>query len=60
MSNEKILNAINPSNILSKGYAMLQVNGKVISSKNNVEIGQLAQVKLNDGSLNVQIIDKGD
>ena len=60
VSNEKILNAINPLNILSKGYAMLQINGKVISSKNNVEIGQLAQVKLNDGSLNVQIIDKGD
>lgn len=60
VSNEKILKAINPSNILSKGYAMLQIEGKVISSKNSVKVGQLADVKLNDGSISVQIVGKGD
>ncbi len=60
VSNEKILKAINPSNILSKGYAMLQIDGKVISSKNSVKVGQLADVKLNDGSISVQIVGKGD
>ncbi len=50
--NSKLLDALNPNNILSRGYAFTEVDGKVISSKRDMDklsIGQEVLIHYEDG-----------
>lgn len=58
VADEKIINAYNPNNILKKGYAILQMDKKVISTVQELQVGQLADIVLSDGSINVEIKSK--
>lgn len=55
VASEKVLNALNPTIILAKGYSMLHVNGKVVSSIDDLEVGQKAKLMLKNGSADIEI-----
>lgn len=52
------LELLNPLNVLSKGYSLSSVNGKVIKSVNDVKENDLVDIRLIDG--NIKTIVKGE
>ncbi len=52
------LNALNPLNIMDKGFSLVQSSDKIVRSVNDVEIDDKLTVSLKDGKLNVKVVDK--
>ena len=53
------LDAMSPLKVLTRGYSMVQdMEGEVIRSVSQVEIGQRVDVKLSDGSFSATVMDK--
>ena len=46
------LELLNPLNVLSKGYSLSTVNGKVIKSVKDVKVNDEVNIKLIDGEIN--------
>lgn len=55
---EKILKIINPKNILSRGYGVVQKNGKRISSIEDVNIDDEISIRLQNGGINSRVLNK--
>ncbi|MDR1006067.1 MAG: exodeoxyribonuclease VII large subunit [Bacteroidales bacterium] len=51
----KYLHLLNPLNIISKGYSLTTINGKIIKSIHDVQTGDEIQTMLSDGSLHSQV-----
>ena len=49
------LDLLNPENILSKGYSVTLVNGKILKSINDVKPGDLVVTRLSDGKVNSRV-----
>jgi exodeoxyribonuclease VII large subunit len=54
------LQAMNPKNLLSKGYSILlsEKDGSVIKSTNDVDLGEKMRLLLSDGQIGVTVYDK--
>lgn len=65
-SSEKIarltqtLNALNPENVLQRGYAIVSAGGKAISQVDAVNVGQEITVLLQDGKLKADVVAKDE
>ena len=56
---KKSLNLINPQNILNKGYSIiLNEEGKLISSIDNVSIGEKISIQIKDGNIKANVSGK--
>lgn len=53
---ELIINSVDPEEIMSKGYAYLLKNNKLISSKKDVSKDDLVSIHLKDGSVTGKIV----
>ncbi len=54
---EVILNSLNPDNLMKKGYAIVSMDDKIISSAKMLSSGDSLIVKMYDGSINVNVSD---
>ncbi len=54
------LDALSPLKVLSRGFAVAQSDGKLISSVNSVEIGDRITLNLYDGTLDCTVNHKGE
>ena len=54
------LDALSPLKVLSRGYSVAEINGKVLKSVKNANIGDELTLKLSDGSLICTVDSKGD
>ena len=52
------LSALNPTNVLKRGYGYVSTNGGVVRSVNQVEVGQQVQIDLQDGKLHANVTRK--
>ena len=52
------LKLVNPLGILEKGYSLATINDKVIKSNNDVNVGDLINVKLNEGAIKAKVVEK--
>ncbi len=50
-----ILNAYNPKNVLSKGYALIYKENKILKNTKNLKINDNLDLVLNDGKLKVRV-----
>lgn len=50
------LDALSPLKVLSRGYSIAEVDGKVIKSVNDISNGDKFKLKLSDGTLNCQAV----
>ena len=56
---EHKLNALSPLKILERGYSILEdEEGKVITSVNDISIGQVVKTTLKDGKINLSVVSK--
>ncbi len=53
------LDALSPLKVLSRGYSVAEIDGRVISSVNSVNIGDDFTLKLSDGNLKCIVNSKG-
>ncbi len=56
----RIIEALNPNNLLAKGYTILRKDGKVVKSINVVSVGDEIKATLLDGELDLVLSSKGD
>lgn len=56
-SNEKLLNSLNPENILKRGFVIIKKEDKIISFKNQLKVNDNIQINFNDGNADA-VIDK--
>ena len=54
------LDALSPLKILSRGFSVVESNGKVITSTEVVEVGDSVTLTLSDGKLNCTVNSKGE
>ena len=52
------LKLVNPLGILEKGYSLATINDKVIKSSNDVNVGDLINVKLHEGAIKAKVVEK--
>ncbi len=54
------LDALSPLKVLSRGYSVAEINGKVLTTVNNANKGDKLTLKLSDGSLLCTVDSKGE
>ena len=54
------LDALSPLKVLSRGYSVAEIDGKVLTSVNNAKVGDKLTLKLSDGSLLCTVDSQGD
>jgi exodeoxyribonuclease VII large subunit len=52
---KKLVSALNPQNILKRGYAILKISGKIIKSAKGIEENQSVEITLYDSKLSATI-----
>lgn len=55
INSEKLLKALNPDNILSRGYAIVYAKGRALSLASSISIGQELDIKLINRELKVKV-----
>lgn len=55
---EKVVNLLNPLNLLKRGYSLTLVDGKIIKTINDIQEGQIIQSQFVDGTINSKVIIK--
>ena len=53
---EKVVNLLNPLNLLKRGYSLTFVDGKVLKSVENIQKGQRIQTQFVDGIVDSEVI----
>lgn len=54
-SHQVLLNAMNPSNVLKRGYALVRKNGKLVRSANSVKPGDNVYIQIADGQFGAEV-----
>jgi len=54
------LNSLSPTNVLLRGYSVVYKDDKIISSKNDLNIGDNVKINVSDGVVNAEIKDLGE
>lgn len=57
MRYRQILTALDPAEVLKRGYAVLRSQGKIISSTKHIKVGQKFSVELSDGTIDSTVDD---
>lgn len=52
------LSAMNPLNVLSRGYAAVSVGGKMVSSVNEIKENDILDILMSDGSVKTQVLER--
>lgn len=55
---QTLVNLMSPSNILRKGFAILEINGKIISNADSIAEGKDLTVRLIDSTIKTRVISK--
>ncbi|MFV0246543.1 MAG: exodeoxyribonuclease VII large subunit [Mycoplasmatales bacterium] len=55
---KELIDTLNPLSILSKGYSVVQQEEKVLKSINQVQINDKIDIRLNDGVLKAEVLNK--
>jgi exodeoxyribonuclease VII large subunit len=55
---EKVVNLLNPLNLLKRGYSLTLVVGKIVKSINDIKEGQVIQSQFVDGTVDSEVISK--
>lgn len=55
---ESQLRAINPTNVLGRGFSLIRKNGELITSSQKLQSGDLISIELKDGKEKAKIYDK--
>lgn len=58
LTNVGKLDALNPLSVMSRGYSVVQKDGRVVSGINDVQIGDSVTVRLRDGYVNATVESK--
>ena len=53
----KLLNTLNPKNILKKGYSIVSQNNKAIIKTKNINYNKLINVRMYKGNLKAKIVE---
>ncbi len=59
-SNKKLLSTLDPRAILSRGYSITRINGKVVKSPDQYSSGDTIVIQLHQGKISLKPTDKGD
>lgn len=51
------LNALNPLGVISRGYAAVYENGRIVSKTADVKVGDILNVRMSDGSIKANILE---
>lgn len=51
----RMLQALNPLNVMERGYSIVYEEGKVAKSAKSIEVGSAIQVQLQDGTINAKV-----
>ncbi len=51
----KILEVINPEQIIKRGYALIYQNDKIVSSSKNIKAGDFLHIKMKDGEITSKV-----
>lgn len=54
------LDALSPLKVLARGYSVAEINGKVLSTIDDANVGDTITLKLSDGKLNCMVESKGE
>ena len=57
---QKLLNSLNPSAILSRGYSIARVNGRIIKSSSQYKAGDSLVIQLHQGKIELKSNNTGD
>lgn len=57
-NSESIIESIHPKSVLRRGYAILQKNGKLVSSISAIETGDNLDIDLKDGKITAKVTNK--
>ena len=52
------LKLVNPLGILEKGYSLVEVDQKIINSSENIQVGDIFNIKFYEGKVKTQVIEK--
>lgn len=52
------LDGLNPLSVISRGYSVMQKDGKTISAVSDTDVGDIITVRLSDGSINAEVKSK--
>ncbi len=52
------LNSLSPTNVLLRGYSVVYKDDKLISKKNELNVGDKVKINFSDGKIDAQIIDE--
>lgn len=55
---EKVVNLLNPLNLLKRGYSLTLVDGKIVKSIAEIKEGQIIQSQFVDGTVDSEVISK--
>lgn len=53
---EAVIQLADPKNVLKRGYAMVQLNGSIVTSSKQLKQGETVELTYHDGSKNAQIL----
>ena len=56
--NEQYINMVSPLNILKRGYTLVLKNGKIVTSADDIEVGDNIQTRFRDGTITSEVINK--
>lgn len=56
--NAERLSALNPLSVLSRGFSVVESEGRVVRSVHDAELGERVSIRLKDGRLNAEIVEK--
>ena len=54
-SSVRMLKALNPLNVMERGYSIVYQNGEVANSVHAMEIGENIQIQLQDGTVDAKV-----
>ncbi len=57
LKSEKI-NALNPLAVLTRGFSVTEINGKITKSTKDVFVGDKIEIRLTDGKIGAQVLEK--
>ena len=55
ISIQEKLRLVDPMNVLKRGYSLTMVNGKIVKSVNQINVGDRIETKLNDGTVESKV-----
>ena len=55
---EKVVNLLNPLNLLKRGYSLTLVDGKIVNSIAEIKDGQIIQSQFVDGTVESKVLSK--